>query len=326
MQNELNQYIVELNRIYKAGNATEHSYRPALQRLLENITQGVAIINEPKQIACGAPDYIVTRKEIPIGYIEAKDIGVDLDGKQNKEQFDRYKKSLDNLIITDYLVFRLFENGELSTSVTIGKVGKNGIEAGSAQFETFVGIIGCFTNYKGQSIRSSEQLSKMMAAKARLMAGIIEKALNEDTTQSDDSSLTEQLKGFREVLIHDITIKGFADIYAQTIAYGMFAARLHDETPSGFSREAAARLIPPSNPFLRKLFQYIAGYDLDARIRWVVDALADMFNYTDMDELMKHFGKATISMTLLFTFMKLFYPNMTLHCVRVEECGTHRNP
>ncbi|KAA6327242.1 hypothetical protein EZS27_023753, partial [termite gut metagenome] len=218
----------------------------------------------------------------PIGYIEAKDIVVGLDGKKNKEQFDRYKKSLDNLIITNYLVFRLFENGELSISVTIGKVGKNGIEADSAQFEVFAGMIGDFTNYKGQNIRSSEQLSKMMAAKARLMAGIIEKALDEDAAQSDNNSLTEQLKGFRDVLIHDITTKGFADIYAQTIAYGMFAACLHDETSGVFSREAAARLIPPSNPFLRKLFQYIAGYDLDVRIRWVVDALADMFNYADM--------------------------------------------
>ncbi|KAA6327243.1 hypothetical protein EZS27_023754 [termite gut metagenome] len=247
MNKSIGDYIAELNRIYKVGNATEHSYRPALQRLLENITQGVAITNEPKQIACGAPDYVVTRKGIPIGYIEAKDIVVGLDGKQNKEQFDRYKKSLDNLIITNYLVFRLFENGELSISVTIGKVGKNGIEADSAQFEVFAGMIGDFTNYKGQNIRSSEQLSKMMAAKARLMAGIIEKALDEDAAQSDNNSLTEQLKGFRDVLIHDITTKGFADIYAQTIAYGMFAACLHDETSGVFSREAAARLIPPSN-------------------------------------------------------------------------------
>ncbi|MCL1937612.1 MAG: hypothetical protein FWF52_04355, partial [Candidatus Azobacteroides sp.] len=92
MQNEIMQYIAELDRIYKAGNATEHTYRPALKGLLEKITVGLTVTNEPKRIACGAPDYIVTRKEIPVGYIEAKDIGIDLNGKANKAQFDRYKQ------------------------------------------------------------------------------------------------------------------------------------------------------------------------------------------------------------------------------------------
>ena len=92
-QGDISRYITEISRIYKAGNATEHSYRPALLRLLEEmIGAGAQITNEPKRIACGAPDYIVTRDEIPVGYIEAKDIGTDLGGKANKEQFDRYRQ------------------------------------------------------------------------------------------------------------------------------------------------------------------------------------------------------------------------------------------
>jgi hypothetical protein len=79
MERELKLYITELNDLYKAGNATEHSYRPALQRFFENITNDLTITNEPKRIDCGTPDYIVTRGEIPVGYIEAKDIGVDFE-------------------------------------------------------------------------------------------------------------------------------------------------------------------------------------------------------------------------------------------------------
>jgi len=291
INNEITQYIAELNKIYKAGNATEHTYRPALKQLLESMTTDLTVTNEPKRIACGAPDYIVTKKEVPVGYIEAKDIGVDLNHKSNKAQFDRYKKSLDNLIITDYLTFQLFENGEPVTSVTIAKTVKSGIEANKAKFEAFITLIRHFTGYEGQGIQSSMQLSKVMASKARLMANIIENALN-DNTKEDDNSLDGQLKGFREVLIHDITYKGFADIYAQTIAYGMFAAKLNDETNNSFSRSKAAELIPHSNPFLRKLFQYIAGYDLDERIRWVVDDLADLFNYVDILAITKEFDKA----------------------------------
>jgi predicted helicase len=283
-------YISELSRIYKTGNATEHSYRPALQHLLERITDGLQITNEPKRIACGAPDYIVTRNDIPVGYIEAKDIGVDLNSKANKEQFDRYKQSLGNLIITDYLTFQLFEDGEQIVSVTIGKITQNAIEADSSQFETFLEMLRLFSGYEGQWIQTSEQLSKIMAVKARLLANIIDNAL-ESKEENGNNSLNDQLTGFREVLIHDITHKEFSDIYAQTIAYGMFAAKLNDETATIFTRGKAAQLIPLSNPFLRKFFQYIAGYDLDSRISWVVDALADLFNYVDIPAILKEFDK-----------------------------------
>ena len=284
------QYISEINRIYKAGNATEHTYRPSLKSLLEKMTNGLIVTNEPKRIACGAPDYIVTRKELPVGYIEAKDIGENLNDKKHKAQFDRYKQSLDNLIITDYLTFQLFENGEQITSVTIAKTGKNGIEADKTQFETFTALVNLFAGYEGKGILTSVQLSKVMAAKARLMASIIENALDDNAIE-EDNSLDGQLKGFREVLIHDITHKEFADIYSQTIAYGMFAASLNDKTTDTFTRNKAAHLIPHSNPFLRKLFKYIADYELDKRISWVVDDLADLFNYVDIYGIIKEFDK-----------------------------------
>jgi len=60
---------------------------------------------------------------------------------------------------------------------------------------------------------------------------------------------------------------------------------LHDETLDTFTRQEAAQLIPQSNPFLRKLFQYIADYDLDDRIVWIVDSLADIFRATDVRTL-----------------------------------------
>ncbi|MDR1182513.1 MAG: N-6 DNA methylase [Bacteroidales bacterium] len=290
MYDKIIQYITELDKIYKAGNATEHTYRPALKQLLEEITTGLTVTNEPKRIACGAPDYIVSRGEIPVGYIETKDIGADLNGKANKEQFDRYRQSLDNLIITDYLTFQLFEEGKQIISVTIAKADKTNITADTTQFDVFAALIKHFTGHEGQWIQTSLHLSKVMAAKARLMANIIENALNSNE-KGGDNSLDGQLKGFREVLIHDITHKEFADIYAQTIAYGMFAARLNDETTHTFTRAKAAQLIPHSNPFLRKLFQYIAGYDLDERICWVVEDLADLFNYVDINKIVKEFNE-----------------------------------
>lgn len=290
-------YINNLNTRYKLGHATEHTFRGDLQQLLESLVIDVTVTNEPKRQSCGAPDYILTRRDIPIGFIEAKDIGDnDLEGKKktgNKEQFDRYKASLNNLIFTDYLDFHLYQNGEFVTRISIGELTSTGIKPLSGNFAAFENLIKDFCTHVSQSIKSSKRLAEMMASKARLLADIIGKALTSDEITNADSTLKDQMEAFKNILIHDITPKQFADVYAQTIAYGMFAARLHDPTLDTFSRQEAAELIPKSNPFLRKLFGYIAGPDIDDRIKWIVDNLIEIFLACNVEEILKNYGKAT---------------------------------
>ncbi|HCB45714.1 MAG TPA: adenine methyltransferase, partial [Algoriphagus sp.] len=294
----ISEYLQSLNSRFKLGLATEHTFRGDLQNLLESLVPDIKATNEPKRQACGAPDYILTNKKgIPVGYIEAKDIGDnDLTGSKktgNKEQFDRYKGSLDNLIFTDYLDFYYYRGGELATSVRIGVIDQGKILPLPHNFPAFELLIKEFTTHIGQSIKSPKKLAEMMAGKARLLANVIFNALESDDEHQDNSTLREQMAAFKDILIHDITNKQFSDVYAQTIAYGMFAARLYDNSLDTFSRQEAAELIPKSNPFLRKLFQYIAGYDLDDRITWIVDALADIFRAADVKSILKNFGKAT---------------------------------
>jgi predicted helicase len=306
------EYVDALDRQFKTGISTEHSYRPLLQGLLDELLPGVEVTNEPQRIECGAPDYILTRKAVPVGYIEAKDIGKPLDGRQFREQFERYRSSLRNLIITDYLEFRLFRDGEQASTLVLAEIRNGKIVARPEHIEAFAELIREFGRYEGQTIKSASKLSKMMAAKARLLASIIDNALAADDRAPHDrvaeanTTLRDQLSAFRQVLIHDITPRQFADIYAQTIAYGMFAARLHDPTLEDFNRKEAAELIPKSNPFLRKLFQGIAGYDLDDRIAWVVDSLADLFKATDVKALLRDFGKATQQHDPIIHFYETF--------------------
>ncbi|NQY25740.1 MAG: N-6 DNA methylase [Piscirickettsiaceae bacterium] len=299
-------YLDKINTRFQTGISTEHSYRGDLQSLLESLLNDVLVTNEPSRIQCGAPDYILTKNDIPLGYIEAKDIGKPLESKEYKEQFDRYKKSLDNLIITDYLIFHFYLEGELTTSIMLADIVDGELIAKPENFKHFTDLISDFAAHIGQSIKSPTKLSKMMAGKAKLLANIIEKSLDHDDENSDDSTLKAQMDAFKAILIHDITSKQFADVYAQTIAYGMFAARLHDKTLSTFSRQEAAELIPKSNPFLRKLFQYIAGYDLDHRISWIIDSLADIFRATDVRSILQNFGKATSQQDPIIHFYETF--------------------
>lgn len=297
-------YLSTLQLRYKTGISREHTYRGDLQTLLMEILPDILVTNEPARVACGAPDYMLTRKDVPIGYIEAKDIGVDLHSKTLKEQFDRYRSGLSNLIFTDYLDFHFYKDGVFTTSIAIARLQfpyTGGVAEGRGgeivpipeNFATFEALIKNFAQTVSQTIKSPTKLAEMMAGKAKLMANVIEKSLQHDDETETRSSLKQQMLSFKQMLIHDINNSAFADIYAQTIAYGMFAARYHDPTLPTFSRQEAATLIPKSNPFLRKLFQDIAGYDLDDRLVWMVDELVNIFLATDVAVIMKNFGKST---------------------------------
>lgn len=299
-------YINEINKRFKTGISREHSYRGDLQTLVESLVTGIIATNEPARISCGAPDYVITKNNIPLGYIEAKDIDDDLDNKNHKEQFDRYRNSLNNLIITNYLEFRFYRDGEKVTTIRIGHIENGKVVANPENFQTFNDLIVNFCAYKGQTIHSASKLAKMMAGKARLLADVIKNALNSDDESYDNRTLQDQMNAFQKILISDIKKEEFADVYAQTIAYGMFAGRLNDTSLNTFSRQEACECIPKSNPFLRNLFGYIAGPMLDDRIKWIVDDLADIFVAVNLADILKDFGKATKTQDPIIHFYETF--------------------
>ena len=303
----LNQYLESVNKHYESGHATEHTYRGDFAELVKGLVQGVHITNEPSNVTdCGNPDYVITRKNIPIGFIEAKDLGKDLNSKQYAEQFGRYRKALDNLIITDYINFQFFQNGKQVHEISIAKIDGTKIQPLPENFSAFSNLLNDFCTFIAQTIKSPKTLAEMMAAKARLLENILENAITSDEQCADNTALKQQYETFKNILIHDLTPQGFADIYAQTLAYGMFAARLHDKTLDTFSRQEAAELIPKSNPFLRRLFSHVAGVDIDERIETTVDNLADVFRATNVEALLQNFGKATQTQDPIIHFYETF--------------------
>ncbi|MBR1926181.1 MAG: DNA methyltransferase, partial [Bacteroidales bacterium] len=288
---DFNGYIKSIDQLYHVGNATEHSFLGALATYLQSILKNFVVTNEPRRIDCGAPDYVITQKNVPVAFLEAKDVDDgDLDGRRaHKEQFNRYKSSLDRIIFTDYLDFHLYVGGEYQDAVRIAETKGDrivGLPENEAKFKEMV--LHLATEGR-QRITSSSALARQMAAKAHLLADAVKKSLEIDG-EDGDTDMAAQLRAFRNVLIHDLKPEEFADIYAQTIVYGLFTARLNDQTPEDFSRQEAAELIPKSNPFLRKIFQSIAVYDLDESIAWIVEDLASMFAATDAEKIMRNYG------------------------------------
>jgi predicted helicase len=288
----LSHYLKTIAKELSAGNSTEHTHRPALKSLIESLGSGLTATNEPKRIKCGAPDFIVTHGQTPLGYIETKDVGVPLDKAEKTDQIKRYRDSLGNLILTDYLEFRWYVSGENRMTARLAKLGRNGnlvIEKGG-QTEA-VKPLEAFISHEGITVVNSKDLAVRMAHTARLIHDTIRRALEEE---DEHGPLHQQMGGFREVLIHDLTKEQFADMYAQTICYGLFTARCHANKGERFTRQHAAYDLPKTNPFLRKLFNEVAGPELDLMPHaWAVDDLAELLNRADIGAILHDFGWRT---------------------------------
>jgi predicted helicase len=287
-------YLENIIKEFNSWRAREHSYRPALKNLLEIINENILATNEPAREKCGAPDFIITdKKNIPRGYIEAKDIIPSiLDDKKNQEQIKKYFDGElgYNFIHTDNLEFRFYRNKILVESIKIGEIQSNKIISKQENFEKLEMLLINFLNFKTQTITSSKKLSEIMAWKARMIKRVIYMTLiNNKDIQTEIHS---QFEIFKKILVHDLDETSFADIYAQTITYGLFTARLHDPTLPTFDRDEAAKLLPKSNPFLKKFFQSLRD-DLDSRIVWIVDDLVEIFLACDVKKLLDWYGKTT---------------------------------
>ncbi|MBI2304688.1 MAG: N-6 DNA methylase [Chloroflexi bacterium] len=285
------QYVAAIDGNLRAGVATERTYYPALKSLLESISQEIMALNEPKRVECGAPDFLITRGSVTVGYVEAKDIDKSLDEVEQTDQLKRYRDSLTNLVLTNYLEFRWYVDGERRLSARLGMLAKDGkVKGDGVGIEDVAELLASFLSHRAEAVGTPRELAQHMARRTRLIRDLIIAAFEKERERG---SLHTQLSAFRDNLIPDLSPGQFADMYAQTIAYGLFAARGTNSEGKGFTRQNAAYLLPKTNPFLRKLFNHIAGPDLDDRIAWLVDDLAEMLAQADMASILRDFGKRT---------------------------------
>jgi len=287
------EYIGDIEKALLKGNATEHTHRPALKGLVESLDKKLTATNEPKQCDAGAPDFIVSHGQIPLGYIEAKDVGKNLAKLESGEQILRYRHGLTNLIFTDYLEFRWYRNGELAMTTRLATEGKGGklvIDEGGAQ--KTAELFHAFLTAKAVTVNSPRELAQRMAGIGQLLRSAISLAMERESKKS--GTLHSQMEGFRKNLLHDLSEAQFADMYAQTVCYGLFTARIHHKKEKGrFTREHAPYELPSTNPFLKKLFIHIAGPDMAESVVWAVDNLTELLEATDIGAVLRGFGDDT---------------------------------
>ena len=297
-------YRRELEQLYQSGYATEHSYRPTFQLLLQGFGgEGVRALNEPTHIACGAPDFIVERAGIPIGHVECKNIGVNLNRIQNNMQLTRYRDGLSNLILTDYLEFRWFVAGKPRITTRIGHLSRDGkIVFDQDGANDAMSMFDSFFSADPVTVLHPRDLAERMAAKARLLREAIKRILRQEGASGP---LHELWSAYRKTLIGDLSASKFADLQAQTATYGLFAARCQSNRNSGeFTRKTA--VFAETTPFLRDVFGRIAGPGIDSRIAWIVDDLALLLARADIAQVLADFGRRTRREDPVFHFYEDF--------------------
>jgi Type ISP C-terminal specificity domain/N-6 DNA Methylase len=283
------EYVQEVNRLVSRGIHNEHPFREALSRLLRSTTNGVTVINDPGATEHGNPDLHVVRDRITIGYVETKALAVDLDAFEGTEQFSRYLAGFANLLVTNYSEFRWYVShvSEPNLRVTLKRaVGATDYTISGEKARGLGRLLQAFVQCEAEQSRTAASLARQLAAEARIIRDVVGDILE---THEGDRLLQQQLRAFRTVLIPDLNSSDFADMYAQTICYGLFAARCAHPDEPNFSRFTAPALLPLSNPFLGNVFEDIAGRNLHQRVARHVDRLCLLLRTTDMHRIIEEF-------------------------------------
>ncbi|MBA4419597.1 MAG: DNA methyltransferase [Anaerolinea sp.] len=291
LDTEIRDYLKKIEADLKRGIATEHTHRSSLEALLESYQPGIKASNDPKHIDCGAPDFIVERRKVPLGYVETKDVGVDLDKIEKTDQMKRYTKALNNLILTDYLEFRWYVNGKERLRVKVAEVGKNNrLIIHDENISQTAKLLQGFFDVEVPMLFTAKDLAQRMAHMAHFMRDLILADLKNE--MDEKGALHRQFNAFKEYLLPNLTPAEFADLYAQTMAYGLFAARVAMPDGQLFNRASAYTYLG-TNKFLRRLFLDV-GEELDGSIiASYLDDLAELLKRANLVTILADFGKRT---------------------------------
>ena len=301
-------YLVELREARSDPQATpELSLRPALDSFLKSAAglsgRDIVFISEGKKLTEGRPDFVLTSGGLPVGYVEAEKYELDLDklAGHTKTQNVRFIANLDNFLLTNHLEFRLFLGGDLVAEAALPAPPDKGAPVvPEAKAEKLEALLEQLMKAAPLPIKAPRDLALHLSRRAREMRDQV-RDLFRDGKADDD--LLQAFKAFQDVLLPDLRPflsdedrrkpkrpHSFDDLFAQTVAYGLFAARCGH--PSGaFTRHSAAHYLS-SNPFLKKLFGRFMS-ELPPTLDWIVDDMAALLNAAPMGDIQQYFFKRT---------------------------------
>ncbi len=307
-------YIRDLQQNLRAADAAEHTHRPALIAFVGALQNGLHLTNEPRhRTDCGAPDIAVmqSRRHLVLGHIEAKDVSVSLADAHKTDQLARYRKYLPNLVLTNYIDFRWYVEGETRSQASLGNIDADRIRTTAAQKDQVLQLLTDFLAQSPQPITKPQALAQRLARLTHMIRDIIVESFAPGRQHSDILLDLRQALAASLIpdLLEDAQAPQFADFYAQTLTYGLFAARCHQARsgPDAFDLDQAARDIPRTNPLLRQLFSAITGPDFeDEPYYGFVRELVAVLGHAAIEEILEDFGQSAVRQDPVLHFYETF--------------------
>jgi predicted helicase len=290
-------YLKNIARTTAQGDAREESYYSDLKKFIEAFAESIDKTNTqittlPKKTEAGNPDFrIWDGKQHIVGYVEAKKPGEDLNRIENSEQLKRYRTTFPNLILTDFYEFRLYRNGQLLEKVSIGRqfIAKKLQTVPPLENEDkFNSLLQKFFAFSLPKVFTAENLAKELANRTRFLRDeVIAKQLEEEEIKK--GRIYGFYDAFKKYLVANLSQKDFADIYSQTITYGLFAAR----TRAGkeFNRKIAFDLIPPTIGILRDVFEFISLGKAPLQMEVIIEDIAEVLQAADVSKILDEYYK-----------------------------------
>lgn len=318
-EDTMESYLEALADVAGRGDATEESYYPALKILLESFAdetdrEDAAVTVLPTQTEAGSPDVRVWDGHQHItGYVEAKRPGADLDEVADGEQLNRYRSAFPNLILTDFCEFRLYREGDWVLQARAGRSYDLTEQAEPPDVEEGEKTAELLERFFGFSVPQSydaESLATELARRTRFLRDVVLDQL-EAELDADEGRLPGFYEAFQEYLIAGLEPQDFADLYAQTLTYGLFAARVRAEGEE-FTRRTAANHIPRSIGVLHEIFEFISYQDVPEALAWIVDDIAEVLAVADAGGILDRYyreGKGTDPVIHFYeTFLAVYDP------------------
>jgi len=290
-------YLKKLTETSTRGDAREESYYPVLKSLLDEYCSSIGkkkvhITMLPKKTEAGNPDFRVwDGKQHITGYIEAKDPAIEnLDRIEETEQLKRYLHTFPNVILTNFFEFRLYRNGVRTDKVLVGRpyvVHKLKTTPPVEKEPEFLQLLEKFFSFSFPKVYDAKNLAIELAKRTRFLKDeVITQELKEEENIGK-GFIRGFYKAFRDYLISSLTEDEFSDLYAQTITYGLFAARTRSE--NGFNRKLAYDNIPQTVGILRDVFQFVSLGSLPQQMEWIIDDISEILSVTDVSKILHQF-------------------------------------
>ncbi len=311
----IKKYLSNLFKTFQKGDAREESYYKHLADFITAFSDSerkkkIDVTILPKKTEAGNPDFRIWdgRQKI-IGYIEAKDLGVNLDRIEDSEQLERYLSTFPNVILTNFTEFRLYRNGERIENISIAHpfvIKKLSTIPPIQNADKLFELIERFLDFSLPKTYTAKALAVELAKRTKFLKDeIVSEELKHGT-----KSIHSFYNAFKEFLIAGINENEFADLYSQTIAYGLFAARLRAD--KDFNRKLAFQYIPKSIGILRDVFKFISLEDLPQQMEIIIDDIAEVLSVADAKKILDqyyHEGKESDPVLHFYeTFLSVYDP------------------